>query len=233
MADEPAEDAAADEEEQFEEPADDEEPEEDEHEGEHEAEDGEEDGEACDDADDEEFDEDQMAELAAALKTTKSLSLQLDDAQLERSLRHSMRYNIRGNKPSAAAIAAGANPDGPLDHQALARAILDDHATLTAIWELTDGDDDSLEGFENLIVALIERGMPGSGCLLSQRWVTKRVIAKLLASRREAVGLAKLWTPLGTIVEEALDADATEKQEAAACSSLPPMALCLDSSKCL
>lgn len=128
---------------------------------------------------------------------------------------------------------------------------------LMAIWEITDGNNDSLEGFENLLVALIERGQPGSGTLWSQRWTTKKAIAKLhaqpltrkqlevertrhklwapsafntqerighvgakqwsatrkfmsrqcpgvrflLAARREGVSLAKLWTPLGTIIE--------------------------------
>lgn len=82
-------------------------------------------------------------------------------------------------------------------------------AYLNAIWEIVDGDEDSLEGFENLLVCLIARGLPSSGCLQRQRWCTQKIIVKLhafmcrqmpragelRAFAREGVMLGKLWTP--------------------------------------
>jgi len=171
--------------------------------GEGEGEDDGEDGDGDGEADDPDLDEDQLAELEEAMQSlgTKSLSLQLEEHQLRRSLKYAILNGIRGNKPGPQELARGADPRGAWDYQALARAILDDHATLNttmrdkvlpplmdevfrlrtrlwAIWELTDGDEDSLEGFENLIVALIERGLPCSGTRWAQRWVTKGVVAK-------------------------------------------------------
>ena len=306
--------------------------------GEGEGEDDGEDGDGDGEADDPDLDEDQLAELEEAMQSlgTKSLSLQLEEHQLRRSLKYAILNGIRGNKPGPQELARGADPRGAWDYQALARAILDDHATLNttmrdkvlpplmdevfrlrtrlaylegrnvgllahetfeapsrsqtraankhsrrtlekinahlwAIWELTDGDEDSLEGFENLIVALIERGLPCSGTRWAQRWVTKGVVAKLhaqprlrralevertrhkiwapsafntkereghvgarqwratrgfmcrqrpgttvlLASKREGVNLAKLWTPLSSIAEGPLAAEDKEVDEAA------------------
>jgi ribosomal protein S18 acetylase RimI-like enzyme len=214
-----------------------------------------------------EFDEAELAEIEAAVKATegRSVTVELNEEQRRRSLRLAMRYGVRGNKPSTAQIANGADPRGQLDLSFAARAMCDGHATLNnemkqhfqplqeelfrvttrmlylegdaigtmgrvkfeapsrgqtkaknrqmrrmlariephlyAIWEITDGDEDSLEGFENLLACLIERGMPGSGALWAQRWVTRNIIPKLHAGPRTRARLEiertkhKLWAP--------------------------------------
>jgi hypothetical protein len=45
---------------------------------------------------------------------------------------------------------------------------------LRALWDMTDVGD-SHEGLENLIMALLARGMPGSGARKAQRWTGKRM----------------------------------------------------------
>ena len=53
---------------------------------------------------------------------------------------------------------------------------------LNAIWEQTDGDEDSTDGFENLIAYFAEGGMDGSGRHAKDRWVKgKRLVAKMHA----------------------------------------------------
>ena len=77
-------------------------------------------------------------------------------------------------------------------------------AHLKAIWEQTEAADADwwcVEGFENLILTLIRRGLPGSGALFSQRWVTKRLLHLLWDDAHcrhwleKIRAQTKIWTP--------------------------------------
>lgn len=74
-------------------------------------------------------------------------------------------------------------------------------AHLWAIWELTDGDNDSLEGFENFVFTLIKQGLKGSGARHSQRWMSNRILELLYSDAfvREALEKervkVKMYTP--------------------------------------
>jgi hypothetical protein len=77
-------------------------------------------------------------------------------------------------------------------------------AHLYAIWEAVEAPDAewwSVEGFENLVFTLIQRGLPGSGARFEQRWVTKRLFdlfygdAHCREYLEKARAMVKLWVP--------------------------------------
>lgn len=150
-------------------------------------------------------DEEDPPELAAAMAacTTEFVKFRLSDAFKRRAIAYAMENDLRGKLPTTAQIAEGADPCGPYDINALPRMILNGDATpnderlaaerrlqnqiwhlqvqlryLWAIWELTDGDNDSLEGFENFIFTLIKQGLKGSGARHSQRWMRNRILER-------------------------------------------------------
>ena len=75
---------------------------------------------------------------------------------------------------------------------------------LNAIWEHVEAADAewwSVEGFENLILTIIRRGLPGSGARFDQRWTTQRLLQLLWDDTHcrhwleKIRARTKIWTP--------------------------------------
>jgi len=168
----------------------------------------------------------------------------------EEHLRRCLRLAVRGNKPNATQLAKGADPRGEYDLSALARfaiqgdAIIgpdvlldakDDEiwrlrvqvAHLYAIWEAVEAPDAewwSVEGFENLVFTLIQRGLPGSGARFEQRWVTKRLFDLFYgdAHCREYLSWKKDSKQLARLAKQ--EAEEAERMQTEGVSPLTPFA---------